>query len=209
VHARQPERMPSTFAIRRTAGQVLAAFLFLVLSACATPAAQGPAAAAAAALSHLQPAELKAAWWHDNRWRYHDDGEAGAAYGRLVASQSPWPEWHQVQIASLPAGLRFEMALAPGQPPEKPGAFGTFDRIPNARFVRNMLAVKTAWKPVVDRVVTFEIVDPLPADTGLVGPQIDSEAGLYLPGGASQLEMKVPAAERIAHLRIVAVRPIE
>jgi hypothetical protein len=189
------------------AGHALAAFLFLILSACATPAAQRPAAASAS--SHLQPAELKAAWWRDNRWRYQDDSQTDAAYVRLVASQSPWPEWHQVQVAILPAGLRFEMALAPGQPPEKPGAFGTFDRIPDARFVRHSLAVKTAWKPVVDRVVTFEIVGPLPADTGLVGPQIDAEAGLYLRGGASQLEMKLPAAERIAHLRIVAVRPIE
>lgn len=188
------------------ARHALVACLFLLMSACAAPAA--PAAAAPVAF-HLQAADLKTAWERDNRWRYHDDAEADAAYGRLVARQLPWPEWHQAQIVSLPAGLRFEMALAPGQPPEKPGAFGTFDRIPDARFVRYALAVKTAWKPVVDRVVTFEIVDPLPADTGIVGPQIDGEAGLYLPGGASQLEMKVPAAERIAHLRIVAVRPIE
>jgi hypothetical protein len=183
----------------------LLTFLFLFLTACVATAPP----AAVSAQAHLQPAALKAAWSRDNRWRYHDDAEADAAYGRLVASQSPWPEWHQVQVIVLPAGLRFEMALAPGQPPDKPGAFGTFDRIPDARFVRTSLAVKTAWKPAVDRVVTFEIVDPLPADTGLVGPQIDGEAGLYLPGGASQLEMKVPAAERIAHLRIVAVRPIE
>jgi hypothetical protein len=100
------------------------------------------------------------------------------------------------------------MALAPGQPPDRPGAFGTFDRIPDSRFVRYSLAVKTAWKPNIDRVVTFEVSDPLPADTGVVGPQIDGEAGLYLPGGASQFEMRVPAPERMAHLRIVAVRPI-
>jgi hypothetical protein len=193
-------------AASRTAGQTLVAFLLFFLSACATPTQV--AAPGAAVAAHLQPAEFKAAWRRDNRWRYHDDAEADSAYGRLVASQSPWPEWHQARTVSLPAGLRFEMALAPGQPPEKPGAFGTFDRIPDVRFVRYSLAVKTAWKPVVDRVVTFEVTDPLPADTGIVGPQIDGAAGLYLPGGASQLEMEVPAAERIAHLRIVAVRPI-
>jgi hypothetical protein len=186
-------------------GNPFLAFLLLFLSACATAAAQPPAPVA---VHHLQPADLKAAWWGDNRWRYHDDAEADAAYARLLNQQSPWPEWHQVRIVTLPVGLRFEMALAPGQPPDKPGAFGTFDRIPDARFVRYQLAVKTAWKPAVDRVVTFEIVDPLPADTGIVGPQIDTDAGLYLPGGASQFEMKVPAAERIAHFRVVAVRPI-
>lgn len=183
------------------------AFLLLFLSACATPSVQPPAAAAAAP-HHLAAADLKSAWWRDNRWRYHDDAEADAAYGRLLGQQSPWPEWHQARIVTLPAGLRFEMALAPGQPPDRPGAFGTFDRIADVRFVRFSLAVKTAWKPAIDRVVTFEIVDPLPADTGMVGPQIDSDAGLYLPGGASQFEMQVPAAERIAHLKIVAVRPI-
>jgi len=182
------------------------AFLLLFLSACIGPPPQS--AAAVPAVHHLQPADLKAAWWRDNRWRYHDDPEADAAYSRLLDRQSPWPEWHQVQVVTLPAGLRFEIALAPGQPPDRPGAFGTFDRIPDADFVRYKLAVKTAWKPTVDRVVTFEIVDPLPADTGQVGPQIDSDAGLYLPGGASQFEMKVPAAERIAHLKVVAVRPI-
>ncbi|MDB5692907.1 MAG: type secretion protein Rhs [Alphaproteobacteria bacterium] len=184
----------------------LLAALFLLLSGCAATVA-APSASAPAA-GHVQPAELKAGWWRDNRWRYHDDAEADAAYGRLLASQSPWPEWHQAQVVSLPVGLRFEMALAPGQPPDRPGAFGTFDRIPDARFVRFSLAVKTAWKPKIDRIVTFEVADPLPADVGMVGPQIDGDAGLYLPGGASQLEMKVPAPERMAHLKIVAVRPI-
>jgi hypothetical protein len=100
------------------------------------------------------------------------------------------------------------MALAPGQGTDRPGAFGTFDRIPDIRFVRFALAVKEEWKPEIDRVVTYEIVSPLPADTGVVGPQIDVPAGYYLPGGASQFEMKVPAAERAGHLRVVAVRPI-
>jgi len=190
------------------AARAVSLFLLLLLSACATPAPQTPGAAVAAAAPQRPPADLKADWWRDNRWRYADDAQANAAYDRLVVSQSPWPEWHQAEVVNLPAGLRFQMALAPGQPVDKPGAFGTFDWIPNARFVRYALAVKVAWKPVVDRVVTYEIVDPLPADTGVVGPQIDGDANLYLPGGASQLEMKVPAAERIAHLRVVEVRPI-
>src|SRR5205807_9898827 len=112
----------------------------------------------------LQPADPKAYWERANRWRYHDDAEADAAYQRLLVRQSPWPEWHQPHIVNLPAGLRFEMALAPGQPPDRPGAFGTFDRIADVRFVRFSLAVKTAWKPAIDRVVTFEVTDPLPAE---------------------------------------------
>src|SRR5690349_5165880 len=100
--------------------------LLLFLAGCATAPLQtavtAPAARAAAA------ADLKADWWRDNRWRYHDEGEADEAYARLLDRQSPWPEWHQVQIVTLPPGLRFEMALAPGQPTDRPGAFGTFDR---------------------------------------------------------------------------------
>ena len=66
-----------------------------------------------------------------------------------------------------------------------------------------------AWKPAIDRVVTYEITTPLIADVGTVGPQIDVPADRYLPGGASQFQMMVPAAERIRHLRVVEVRPIQ
>jgi hypothetical protein len=135
------------------------------------------------------------------------DGRAGA-YRALVARESPWPQWHQVSVVTLPAGLRFQMALAPGQPTDRPGGFGTFDRIPNVEFVRLSLAVKMAWKPAIDRVVTYEITTPLSADVGTVGPQIDVPVDRYLPGGGSQFQMMVPAAERIGHLRVVEVRPI-
>jgi hypothetical protein len=190
-----------------TATQRLVAFLFLLLSACAAqPGSQGasPVAAASSAIGQ----DLRQAWWSGNRWRYASDGEAEAAYQALLSQQSPWPVWHQPNVVTLPAGLRFEMALAPGQGTDSPGAFGTFDRIPDVRFVRFSLAVKTEWKPRIDRVVTYEIVTPLKADTGVVGPQIDVPANLYLPGGGSQLEMQVPKAERTAHLRVIAVRPI-
>jgi hypothetical protein len=184
----------------------LLGFLFLLLSACVSvPEGGGPAGASAV---HFSQQNLKQAWWRDNRWRYHDDSEADGAYSALLSRESPWPAWHQPHVVTLPAGLRFEMALAPGQGADRPGAFGTFDRIASVRFVRFSLAVKSAWKPRIDRVVTFEIVDPLPADIGIVGPQIDAAAGLYLPGGGSQFEMKVPAGERAAHLKVVAVREI-
>jgi len=182
------------------------AFAFLLLLAAAVPkdapaVAQAPAAATATA--------AHAAWWADQRWRYAGDDEAEAAYRALVARESPWPEWHQSNLVSLPAGLRFQMAIAPGQPTDRPGGFGTFDRIPNVEYVRMALAVKTAWKPAIDRVVTYEITAPLIADVGTVGPQIDVPADRYLPGGGSQFQMMMPAAERMQHLRVVEIRSIQ
>jgi hypothetical protein len=183
------------------------AFLLPALAACAaTPApSTAPARAPAAATVRVDP---HAAWWIEQRWRYPSDAAAEAAYQALVVRQSPWPEWHQVEIVTLPVGTRFQMALAPGQGTDRPGAFATFDRIPDVQWVRQVLAVKVAWKPAIDRVVTYEVADPLAADTGTVGPQIDADGPSYLPGGGSQLEMKVPAAERIRHLKVVAVREI-
>ena len=185
--------------------------LLLLLSASVAadiPAAAQPAASAAAAPAQPGGSAALRAWWADQRWRYRTNAEAEGAYRALVARESPWPEWHQVSVVTLPAGLRFQMALAPGQPTDRPGGFGTFDRIPNVEFVRLSLAVKMAWKPAIDRVVTYEITTPLPADVGTVGPQIDVPADRYLPGGGSQFQMMVPAAERIEHLRVIEVRPI-
>ena len=197
-----------------TAAQRLVAIFCLFLGACSTgPSGDGswkPVASASTQQARQAVAlDPKQAWWTDNRWRYATDQAAEAAYQALLSQQSPWPVWHQPNIVTLPAGLRFEMALSPGQGTDRPGGFGTFDRIPDVRFVRFSLAVKTEWKPEIDRVVTYEIVTPLQADTGVVGPQIDVPANLYLPGGGSQFEMKVPASERAGHLRVIAVRPIE
>jgi len=181
----------------------LLAMLLFSLASCATPAPQ--AEPAAASVPRHDP---HAAWWAAQRWRYADDAAAQGAYQRLLTQQSAWPEWHQAQVIALPVGLRFQMALSPGQGTDRPGAFGTFDRIPDVAWVRRVLAVKVAWKPAIDRVVTYEITDPLPADTGTVGPQIDADGPSYLVGGGSQLEMKVPAAERLRHLKVVEVREI-
>jgi hypothetical protein len=179
----------------------LLAMLLVGLASCATPAPPTARPDGARQDPH-------AAWWSDQRWRYADDRTAEAAYQRLLTRQSAWPEWHQAEVIALPVGLRFQMALSPGQGTDRPGAFGTFDRIPDVAWVRRVLAVKVAWKPAIDRVVTYEVTDPLPADTGTVGPQVDAAGPAYLPGGGSQLEMKVAAAERIRHLKVVEVRAI-
>ncbi|MEA3060453.1 MAG: hypothetical protein QOJ94_234 [Sphingomonadales bacterium] len=178
------------------------ALLLLLVAACAAPATP-PRAMPPAAVE-----DVHAHWWAEQRWRYASDAAAEEAYRALVTRQSAWPEWHQKDIVTLPVGLRFQMALSPGQPVERPGAFGTFDLIPDVAWVRRVLAVKVAWKPAIDRVVTYEVAAPLPADVGTVGPQIDETAREYLPGGGSQLEMQVPAAERFAHLKVIEVREI-
>lgn len=180
-----------------------AALLLLLVAACAAaPAAREPA------WHPVGVEDVHARWWAEQRWRYASDAAAEQGYQALVTRQSAWPEWHQKDVVTLPVGLRFQMALSPGQPVERPGAFGTFDLIPDVAWVRRVLAVKVAWKPAIDRVVTYEVATPLDADVGTVGPQIDEGTHQYLPGGGSQFEMQVPAAERFSHLKVVEVRAI-
>ena len=153
-------------------------------------------------------ARARDAWWSSERWRYSDDSAANVAFRDLATRQSAWPEWHQSHVVVLPVGLRFQMAVAPGQDPSRPGAFGTFDDIPDVAFVRRALAVSVDWKPQIDRVIIYEIARPLLADVGTVGPQIDARTGRYLPGGASQFQMLVRPCDRMGHLRVIAVRSI-
>jgi len=174
---------------------------FAPVAAPAQPAPAPTAQASATGTAHAQ-------WWAAQRWRYRDDAAADEAYRALAVRQSPWPEWHQIHVIWLPRGTRIQIALAPGQAPDHPGAFATFDTIPDIAWVRRVLAVKAAWKPAIDRVVTYEVAEPLPADTGTVGPQIDEAGPAYLPGGGSQLEMMTLAAERMRYLKVVEVRPI-
>jgi hypothetical protein len=182
----------------------LALAFFVVLApvpAIAQPALPPAAATVASSSAH-------SAWWAEQRWRYRDDAAAEEAYRALTARQSPWPEWHQIHVVWLPRGTRIQMALSPGQAADRPGAFATFDIIPDVSWVRRVLAVKVVWKPAIDRVVTYEVAEPLPADTGTVGPQIDEAGPAYLAGSGSQLEMMTIAAERMRYLKVVEVRPI-
>ncbi len=101
------------------------------------------------------------------------------------------------------------MAMSPGQQSTRPGGFATFDDVPDVDYVRNELAVKQAWKPNIDRVVTYEVVKPLPVKIGPVGPQIDEGLGKYLAGGGQQVEMTVPPPDRIKYLKVVEENPIK
>ncbi len=186
--------------------------LLLLLAAAAGPAAPagaGQAAAPPVAAAGVPEGRAFRDWWAAHRWRYPDDARARIAYRALVERELPWPEWHQPRLMALPKGTRFQMALAPGQPSNEPGAFGTFDPIPNVEYVRLSLAVKTEWKAAIDRVVTYEVTQPLIVDTGLVGPQIDAQSDRYLPGGGSQLQIMIHPAQRMQHLQIVGERPIQ
>jgi len=163
-------------------------------------------------LSGYAGCSTKSNTWNEfqkaNKGKYASTKDASEAYKRLVVGQSPWPDGFVPVKDVLKPGTMFEMALAPKQIPEHPGGFGTFDRIKDEAFVRNDLAVKQAWKPKLEKVATYEVVKDVPVNLGPVGPQIDKVTGRYLPGGASQLEMLVPQAERMNYLKVVAVRDI-
>ncbi len=143
-----------------------------------------------------------------HKGQFKDSSEAAKAYQDLVKNQSPWPIGVAPTKTTLKPGTKFEMAIAPGQKPDRPGGFGTPDKITNIDFIRDDLAVKEAWKPDVDRVVTYEVVKDLPANVGKVGPQIDKGAGKYLPGGADQVEMLVAPADRMTYIKVVSVRKL-
>ncbi|MBD3734291.1 MAG: hypothetical protein IE934_16460 [Sphingopyxis sp.] len=147
-------------------------------------------------------------WWDANRWRYADDEAATKAYALLVGGASPWPDWYSAYDSTLPVGTRFQMAIGGTQTPEMPGNFGTFDRITSVEDVRERLAVRDDWKPQVDRVVTYEVVTPVPVKIGPIGPQVDPKSCRYLAGRWSQFQAMVPRGTLFSHLKVVEVRPI-
>ncbi|WP_020156997.1 RHS repeat-associated core domain-containing protein [Methylobacter marinus] len=141
--------------------------------------------------------------------QFGNSTEAAAAYKSLIDKQSPWPIEFEPPEATLIPGTKMNMAMSPGQASSRPGGFATFDDIQNVDYVRNELAVKEAWKPSIDRVVTYEVTQPLPVRIGPVGPQIDQGMGKYLPGGGSQVEMMVNPVDRMNYLKVIDEQPIE
>lgn len=159
------------------------ALLALALSACASPQPERPASASSgrscAATLQSKPGK---AWWSENRWRYSSDETAAAAYRALAEQASPWPDWYRPYETVLAPGTRFQMAIGGAQTEDQPGSFGTFDRIRSVSDVREDLAVRSDWKPRVDRVVTYEVVRELPVRIGPIGPQVDPGLCTLLPG---------------------------
>lgn len=222
--------------MRGTVTRLFRAWLALILLAPATAAAQqlnpqrstgGPAVAAAATITGCNATSMDSppakAWWAAERWRYPDDATATAAYLALVNNGqggSPWPTWYvptapapgtlaAPPITTLPVGTRFQMALAPGQKETWPGGWGTFDYIATVEDVREFLAVTHAFKPQVDRVVTYEVTQLLPVVIGPIGPQVDTQTCEYFPGRWSQFNMLPPGADRMNYLKVIEVRAIQ
>jgi len=147
-------------------------------------------------------------WLQSNEWRFASRAEAGRAYARLATDSSPWPDWYVPYKTDLKPGTRFQMAIGGSQTELTPGGFGTFDDIRNVKDVRMKLAVRSDWKPVVDRAVIYEVVKPLPVLIGPIGAQVDPGTCRLLAGRWSQFSMQVEPTTRMQYLRVIAVRPI-
>lgn len=120
-----------------------------------------------------------------------------------------WPKDYVPKLDTMKPGERVQMAMSPGQPANRPGGFATQDHIPDVQFVRDKLAVRSDWKPDVGHVQEYEVIKEVPVFKGPIGPQLDPGAGTYLPGGASQIEFRVPAVERMDYLKPIGTpRPI-
>jgi hypothetical protein len=183
--------------------------LAAALAGCAAPRPVGVATAGACAASSLQSRPGRA-WWDEHRWRFATDEAAAAAYRQLagVADPSPWPDWYRPYETALPPGTRFQMAIGGAQTPDQPGSFGTFDRIGSVEEVREDLAVRSDWKPQVDRVVTYEVVRALPVRIGPIGPQVDPKLCVLLPGRWSQFQALVEKGTLRSYLEVLEVRAI-
>ncbi|MXO90215.1 hypothetical protein [Pontixanthobacter aquaemixtae] len=142
-------------------------------------------------------------WMDAYGWRYATSAEANAAYTDLVKNTPPWPSYMLPSVARLEPGRRFQMAFSKAQPNDKPGGFGTFDRIGSVEEVREDLAVLLTWKEDVDRVVTFEITKPTLVLVGPIGPQVDPVACKLLHGRYSQFQLLMPPAERKDYMRFI------
>lgn len=62
----------------------------------------------------------------------------------------------------------------------------------------------------IDRVVQYRVKEgsEIPANVGPIGPQIDLEINMYLPGGPNQIEMLM-GREKMKRLEIIGIRNIE
>ena len=128
--------------------------------------------------------------------------------GVWPSNRRPGPTGTSPTRPSLPPGTRFQMAIGGGQTEDQPGSFGTFDRIASVADVREDLAVRSDWKPKVDRAVTYEVVRELPVRIGPIGPQVDPGLCALLPGRWSQFQALVEKGTLRSYLKVIEVRAI-
>ena len=170
------------------------------------------------------------AWLAENQWRYGnpDDPDpvkakaasdaARAAFETIVDKQSPWPNWFEPADSALPVGTRFQMAMGPkdptalskyGQKDDEPGGWGTFNNIKTAKDVREYLAVLPEFKPEIDRINTYVVIIPMPVQMGPVGPQVEKNGCMLLPGGWSQFNIMADKLDRIKYLALESSRLLD
>ena len=186
-------------------------WLFVTLSACSSlgaPTADPIGSPGCETAARSLSSEPGRAWMQEQGWRFRSEEEAASAYANLADTASPWPDWLPPQETVLAPGMRSQMAIGGDQTAENPGSFGTFDNIDEVEDVRSGLAVRIEWKPAVDRVVTYEVTRAVPVRVGPVGPQVDGRSCRLLLGRWSQLQMLVPADQRMEYLKVVGIRPI-
>ncbi|WP_338787955.1 ribonuclease YeeF family protein [Metabacillus sp. FJAT-53654] len=136
-------------------------------------------------------------------------GEIKNSYIKLIKEQSPWPEGFTPKRGTLKSGDTFEMVLDNAQPLNKPGSFGTFDKITGVEYAKNNLAIKSNWKEDFGKVVTYRVKTGVELQVleGPVGPQIDIAANKYLPGGGTQIQILLDWKEnKMNYLEVVSVR---
>ena len=110
-------------------------------------------------------------------------------YFRLVKEQSPWPDGYMPSehMVTLKSGDTFNMVLDSKQKTSNPGGFALKEDIPSVEFARKDMAIKYGWKDDCGKVVTYRVKDgvELICPAGPIGPQIDLEVDMYLPGNSS------------------------
>lgn len=84
--------------------------------------------------------------------------------------------------------------MGPLQDVRRPGSFAVdaATDIPSVEFVRDNLAVKHFFKPDIGYVQEYEIIKPIEAVKGPIGPQLDLDLERVLKGGENQIEFKFP-----------------
>lgn len=160
-------------------------------------------------LAAVRRTALFAAWRRHQIIMYASLERAVEAYKQLVTDQSPWPISFVPKQTYVQTGTKIYMVLSEDQPASSPGAFWSMNTIPSQSHIRERLAVKSSWKKDLSRVVEYQVVKPLPAVIGPVGPQIDHRENRFLPGGGTQGCFDIPEGHtRIEYLKILRVSRI-
>jgi len=122
------------------------------------------------------------------------------------AEWSPaWKPGTAVAEITIKPGTRVRMvvderayaAIEKGETDRAFGGWATFDNVPSQAYARNQLAITTAMKDNVEYVIEVEIIKPINALVGVVGPQGSAN------GGGNQLHFILHPADRSSVFKYV------